>query len=225
VNSSQPDVCWGIARTWLDVDPFEPSKPCERKGARAQVFSRSAIHKNGVPLRKLFRWQAAHSLYGKTNPRVGQLNLIGTSALVLATVAFMVSFSPVASAQTVDLTLAAYSCTVDNPGYCGYACPSQCSNVINVNDNGYACLKWTNDPSLSVSVTSHQKGAPSPLYDPNPTCPVGSRDWTFDFKVTYIAPTCVVGSYNVQFTAYKMNNPSDYVTKTFTMYTHCLFAP
>ena len=155
---------------------------------------------------------------------------VGLLLVVFASVMLVFpSATPTFASGTVDLTLAASSCTLSGTqGYCSYACPSQCSNVINLNDMGYACLKWTSDSQLSVSVTSHQTGAPqvgTPQNNPNPTCPVGSRDWTFDFKVTYYSPTCTIRSYNVAFTAYKTADGSS-VTKYFTVnVSHCPFAP
>jgi hypothetical protein len=153
--------------------------------------------------------------------RTSEAFMVAFAALMLA-----ISFAPetFASSPTVDLTLYSSSCTLNPPNSCTYTCPipNQCGYVSNLNDLGYACLKWTSDSHIAASVTSHQIG--SPMSDSNPTCPVGYRDWTFGLVVSYVAQTCTKGSYTVTFTAYK--NSTDYVTRTFTAtVSHCPFSP
>jgi hypothetical protein len=151
------------------------------------------------------------------------------SRIVIA-IALVMLVAPQAAhaASTIQLSLYSTSCNLAPRGgvtSCTFACPTQCSGVTNLADDAaQTCLTWSSDGHLSVSVTSHSGGSPGPLSDSNPICK-NLRDWSFDFTVTYISPTCSAGTYTATFTAYKNGGDFSSDSKTFSAYVSCVFSP
>lgn len=121
-----------------------------------------------------------------------------------------------------------------SPAYCDLA-PlggvSSCSGTGSMNSDSSAaqeCLYWSFDGSyLSVSVTILKVGNPTSTLSSGPLttdhdCPGDAQDYGFDFTVSYVASTCVVGTYPVNFTATK---GTYYNSTIFDAYVKCVSSP